>query len=73
MGGRLVSARVGDRVRLVSTSDQHTRLLPNTEGTVVNIDSLGTLHVDWDDGSTLGLIPGEDVWQVITVCEPRAI
>jgi hypothetical protein len=53
------------RVRLIRTSDEHTRLRPGAEGTVSLVDGTGTVHVRWDDGSRLGLIPGEDQWQEI--------
>lgn len=36
-----------------------------TEGTVVSVDGLGTLHVEWDNGSKLGLIPGHDSYEVL--------
>jgi len=26
---------------------------------------MGTVHVKWDDGSSLGLIPNEDMWEVL--------
>jgi hypothetical protein len=29
------------------------------------VDDLGTVHVRWDNGSTLGLVPGEDRWEEI--------
>ncbi|WP_067783045.1 DUF4314 domain-containing protein [Actinomyces vulturis] len=51
---------VGRRVRLDDTSDPYTTLTPGTEGTINHVDDLGTLHVAWDNGSTLGLVPGED-------------
>lgn len=57
---------VGKRVRLKSTSDQFTKLAPGAEGTIKLIDDLGTVHVNWDDGSTLGLVPEEDFWEVIS-------
>jgi len=60
------SALKGRRIRLVSTSDPYTRLLPGTEGTVVFEDDLGTVFADWDDGSSLGLVPGEDRFEFIT-------
>ena len=28
-------------------------------------DDMGTIHVSWDCGSSLGLIPGEDAWKKI--------
>lgn len=55
----------GARVRLVSCSDPYTRLQPGAEGTVSLVDDLGTVHVNWDDGSRLGLVPGEDRWSYI--------
>jgi len=46
----------------------YTRLTPGEEGTVtfVNVSSLGTtVFVKWDSGSSLGLIEGEDRWEVL--------
>lgn len=54
----------GRRVRLISCDDPHTRLQPGTMGRVTFVDGLGTVHVAWDDGSRLGLIPGVDQWEV---------
>lgn len=56
----------GKRVRLSYTSDQYTHLKPGDEGTVDHIDDAGTVHVNWDNGSGLGLIPGEDRFVVIS-------
>lgn len=57
------------RVRLIRTTDPHTQLVPGAEGTVVQVDDLGTVHVRWDDGGTLGLIPGVDKWDdLCTLC-----
>lgn len=55
----------GDRIRLVSTSDPHTRLVPGDLGTVTSVDGLGTVHVRWDSGSALGLVPGADEFEVL--------
>ena len=54
----------GRRVRLIRCDDPYTRLQPGTRGRVTFIDGLGTVHVAWDDGSRLGLIPGVDQWEV---------
>ena len=54
-----------DRVELVHSTDPYTHLKPGIRGTVILVDSMGTIHVRWDDGSTLGLVPGEDRWMVI--------
>lgn len=60
------AAEPGDRVRLIYALDPHTRLERGTLGTVTFVDALGTVHVKWDDGSTLGLIPGQDRWELTT-------
>jgi hypothetical protein len=50
----------GDRVVLVGTSDPHTRLTPGTRGTVTGRDDRhGQVHIAWDDGSTLSMLPAE--------------
>lgn len=59
---RSAALRPGERVELVATTDPHTRLRPGARGTVTTVDDLGTVHVAWDDGSRLGLVPGEDRW-----------
>jgi hypothetical protein len=55
------------RVRLIRCTDEHARLLPGTEGTVTNVDDLGTTYVNWDNGSRLGLVAeAGDLWEVLT-------
>jgi len=56
---------IGKRVRLVHTSDPYTLLKPGNEGKVVFIDDIGTVFVDWDDGSSLGMVAGEDRYEVL--------
>lgn len=56
---------IGRRVRLIRTSDPYTRLTSGTEGTVDFVDDTGTVFVRWDDGSRLGLISGEDAFEVL--------
>ena len=50
----------GTRVELVSMSDPFTKLKPGDRGTVSMVDSIGTIFVDWDNGSGLGVAYGED-------------
>lgn len=45
----------GTRVRFISSSDPYTKLMEGTLGTVHLVDDLGTVHINWDDGSHLGL------------------
>lgn len=51
----------GTRVELVSMNDPfNIKLIPGCQGTVVSVDSIGTIHVAWDCGSSLGVVYGED-------------
>ena len=51
----------GTRVELVHMSDPYnTALVPGARGTVVSVDDIGTIHVRWDCGSSLGIVYGED-------------
>lgn len=61
-----MTAAKGDRVRLVRCADPFTRLEPGVEGVVTFVDGLGTVHVRWDDGHSLGLVEGAgDVFEVV--------
>ncbi|WP_367180998.1 DUF4314 domain-containing protein [uncultured Mitsuokella sp.] len=54
----------GTRVRLVSMNDVQAPSA-GTEGTVQYVDDAGTVHVHWDTGGSLGLVPGEDEWELV--------
>lgn len=58
-------AAKGDRVEFIASSDPFTRLQSGDRGTVRFVDDLGTVHVDWDSGSGLGMVPGEDSFRVL--------
>lgn len=51
---------VGCRIELVKMNDHCSKLKPGDRGSVMFIDSIGTIHMRWDCGSTLGLIISED-------------
>ena len=53
---------VGCRVRLVRMNDPF-RSRPDVGdlGTVRAVDDVGTIHVSWDCGSSLGVVYGEDM------------
>jgi len=50
----------GTRVVLVSMNDPYTKIEPGTRGTVTSVDAIGTVFVNWDNGSTLGAAYGAD-------------
>ena len=62
---------VGTRIRLNSMSDPFAPVPPGTEGEVRLIDGMGTLHMEWDNGRTLGVVPGEDSFTVLSRPEPE--
>ncbi len=55
----------GTRVELISMDDPYSKLKAGDQGTVDFVDDIGTVHVSWDCGSTLGLVSGVDMWKVI--------
>ena len=55
----------GTRVELDSMEDPWSTLKPGDRGTVVDVDDIGTVHVAWDQGSSLGLVFNEDKFHVI--------
>ena len=57
---------IGDRIELLHIDDRYTDLKPGDKGTVKIEDSLGTIHCEWDNGSSLGLIRNHDYWRVIS-------
>lgn len=56
----------GARVELIRMSDPfNTKLVPGCRGTVICVDDIGTIHVSWDCGSSLGVVYGEDRCRVV--------
>lgn len=51
---------VGCRVELTRMNDPYTRFKPGDRGIVRTVDDTGTVFVDWDLGSGLGVVYGED-------------
>ncbi len=55
----------GTRIELDHTDDQYTKLKKGDQGSVMFVDDAGTVHIRWDSGSSLGLIPGEDCFSKV--------
>ena len=51
----------GTRVRLVRMQDTYSKLEVGDEGSVISVDDIGTIHVSWDKGGSLGVAFGEDL------------
>lgn len=54
----------GTRVALMQMDDFQAPPI-GTEGTVLGVDDLGDLMMDWDNGSGLNVVYGEDIVQKI--------
>lgn len=54
----------GTRVELIRMDDPQAPPV-GTKGTVIAVDDIGTIHVKWDNGSTLGIAFGADVCRVL--------
>lgn len=50
----------GTRIRLVKMDDPQAPPV-GTKGTVIGVDDAGSLIMEWDNGSGLNVIYGEDV------------
>jgi hypothetical protein len=58
---------IGTRVELLKMNDPfNNKLCPGSQGTVVSVDDIGTIHISWDCGSSLGVVFGEDICRKIT-------
>ncbi len=56
----------GTRIVLGEMSDPYAPVPPGTRGTVKFVDDMGSIHPQWDNGRTLGLIYGEDSFRKLT-------
>jgi hypothetical protein len=60
-----MSSLIGRRIELIDCTDEFTPMRPGSQGIISYIDDIGTVFVNWDNGSALGLIPGIDKWKYI--------
>ena len=57
---------VGARVELLKMNDVQAPPM-GTLGSVTGIDDIGTIHVHWDNGSSLGVAYGEDKCKLVNL------
>jgi len=55
----------GCQVKLICMNDPYRDLEAGMLGTVTHVDDIGTIHVAWDCGSTLGVVYGEDSCAIV--------
>ena len=56
----------GTRIELINMKDPYAPVQSGTRGTVKFVDSMGTIFPEWDNGRTLGVVPGEDSFRKLT-------
>ena len=56
---------IGTKIQLISMRDEKYPILPRTIGEVTHIDDLGSIHMKWQNGSSLALIPKVDSFKVV--------
>lgn len=56
----------GTRLMLLQMNDPHCPVESGTRGTVSLVDDIGTIHMNWDNGRSLGIVPGEDKFRRLT-------
>lgn len=39
-----------------------------TLGKVIAVDDIGTIHIAWQNGSSLGCVPGVDSFRKLPIC-----
>jgi hypothetical protein len=54
----------GKRVILIKMDDDYTKLKQGDEGTIMFTDDIGQIHVKWDNGESLALIPEIDKYVI---------
>ena len=55
---------VGTKIQLISMRDEKYPILPGTIGEVTHIDDMGSIHMKWQNGSSLAIIPEVDSFKV---------
>jgi hypothetical protein len=59
-------AKIGMRIRMGEMDGGELNPVDeDLEGTIHHIDDIGTLHVKWDDGRYIGVIPNVDTYQLL--------
>ena len=55
----------GTRIQLDHMNDPYSPVSDGTKGTVSFVDDMGTLHMIWDNGRTLGIVQDVDEFHKI--------
>ena len=59
----------GTRIKLIEMDDPYAPVPSGTRGTVNFVDDAGTVHMKWDNGRTLGIVPNVDDFRKLSDSE----
>ena len=59
----------GTRIKLIEMDDPYAPVPSGTRGTVTFVDDAGTVHMKWDNGRTLGIVPNVDDFRKLSDSE----
>ena len=59
----------GTRLCLINMDDPYAPVTAGTRGTVDLVDDIGQIHMSWDNGRTLALVPEVDSFRKLTAKE----
>ena len=62
---------IGSRIKLIKMDDPFCKLEKSDEGTVMFIDDMLNIHVKWDRGSSLALLPEMDLFEAVSENSPE--
>ena len=62
----------GTRIELICMNDPYSPVPSGTRDTVRAVDDMVTIFPDWDNGRSLGVVPGEDVFRKLSQEEIEA-
>ena len=58
---------IGKRIRLISMDNDPNPIESGSVGTIYHIGG-GIINVRWDNGRTLGVVEGEDIYEILSSC-----
>ena len=62
----------GTRIELINMKDPYAPVTSGTRETGKFVDPMGTIFPEWDNGCSLGVVPGEDSFRKLTQEEIEA-
>ena len=55
----------GKHIELISTAETGAELKPGDRGVIEFVDDTGIVYANWENGSRIWLVPGEDKFKIL--------